>query len=340
MNWKLIAAGTMVVINAGFGILEIAADRHLKKTAKAKAMDIRPDDEIDAVNVANERLSAYKKLQEREQGVIKHKLETAKKTMRYDARKKEIYANLDSGLEQFKDSIGYDISRNAAIDNYDNGLAAFKESIDYDSNMSTYERMIKEAKDLYEEKKRVLDLAGDNVSDATSTARMEIEKAKGKAVTEAETKIKALKDQVEAESKRLEKIKQSELQKLESQVLNEKTRLQKSMQKDLDILEDELRDARLEIAKDIEMSRTADDIDAIESYDRNKEVLHQQKLMDDQRAADIYESTPHHEKLASWLKKHQVPKWCVAVVGLLPLIPLGYLTFRYVGLVVNIIKVM
>ena len=45
MNWKLIAAGSMVVINAGFGLLELAADRHLKRVAKERATNIRPEDE-------------------------------------------------------------------------------------------------------------------------------------------------------------------------------------------------------------------------------------------------------------------------------------------------------
>ena len=340
MNWKLIAAGSMVVINAGFGLLELAADRHLKRVAKERATNIRPEDEMNAFKEANDKLSAYRKLQEREKGAINRQVETAKREMRYDARKKDIYDNINAGVEQFKNSIGYDMNKNRFMDDYDNGLSAFKESIDYDDKISDLEKAIKDAKDIYEEKKRVLDLAGDNVSDATSTARMEIEKAKGKAVSEAETKIKALKDQVEAESKRLNKIKQEEIQKLEKQVLNEKTRLQNSAQKDLDILEDELRQAKMDIAKNVEAARSAEDIEAIESYDANKETISQQKIMDEQRATDIYESTPHHERLAEWLKKHQVPKWCVAVVGMLPLIPLGYLTFKYVGLVVDVIGAM
>ena len=341
MNWKLISVvalgGAQVMLSA----VNIASKAYLRKTAKVKAVDIRPEEETEILRKAKDELEAYANLKKTEEKGMANLVDAWKKDTRYDDRKRDIYQALEDEVAQFKTSIGYETKKQAAIDTCENELAAFKESIEYDTKISELEGKISEARKAFEDKSKIADIWSDgSTTTFASEAKLQAEKEKNKIVAEAESKIKELKAQVDTKKKALEKVKQNDIQKLESQVLNEKTRLQKSTNAELDKLEKELATAKDEFSRDIAEMRTDADREAIRRHNENWETVKEQSFTDARRAADICEETPAHVRIAEWLGAKKVPRWVVAVLGILPLIPLGYLTGQYIALVANVICAM
>lgn len=341
MNWKLICGVVLVGSHVAVSALEIAANRRLRKVAQQRAVEMRPASETEALKLAKDELKAYDKLKREEERVMNVRVDTWKREARYDDRKRDIYRNLEDGVNRFKESIDYDMQKQAATDLCENELKAFKESIDYDTKIGDLERTISEARSKYDADIRLCEsYSGSSNSDVAATLKLDAEKAKNKAVNEAEAEIKKIKAEVEAKQKVLEKTKQNEIQKLESQVLNERTRLKKGSDAELDALEKELKAAKDDISRDIAASRTDADREAIRRHSANKETVKDQEFTDAKRAADIREETPRHEKLADWLKSKEVPKWLVVGLAAVPLIAVGYLCGQYVILVANVVKAM
>ena len=341
MNWKLISAVTLGGMQLALMAVNTASKAYLRKTAKVKAVELRPSDESEVYEMAKEELETYDILRKAEEKAMTAKLDSWKKEARYDDRKRDIYQTLNDEVEQFKTSISFEAKKQSAIDICENELNAFKQSIDYDLKVSDLEGEIAKAKKVFEDKSAIADIwSGDSTTTFASEAKLQAEKEKNKVIAEAEAKIKELKSQVETKQKALEKIKQSDIQKLESQVLNEKTRLQKITNAELNKLEKELTDAKADISREIAEARTDVERVAIKHHHDNQETVKEQKFSDARRAVDICDETPVHERLADWLNAKKVPKWFVGVVGMFPLIPLGYLIGKYIQLVVKVITVM
>jgi len=340
MNWKLISLVALAGSHIAASAIEIASNRYYRKLAKLKAVDIRPAEASEMLQNAQDGIKAYRKLQERENGAMKMQMAEAKRTMRYDARKHDIYSGAEENLRQFKKSIQYEAKKKEFEAAAENEIAAFKSSLNYDSTIADLKKKISEANATCEAQMKSVSNVGADMSEAAAEYKLQAEKAKNKIVNEAEARIKELTDKVSAEATRVNGVKQAEIQKLESQVLNEQTRLNNAAQEELKALEQELGKAKSDISAGIEKARTKDDLKAIEQFSANEDAVRNAAAADAERASDIYHNAAHYEKLAAWFKAHTVPKWCVAVMGTLPLIPLGYLTVRYVTLVVHVIAAM
>ena len=68
----------------------------------------------------------------------------------------------------------------------------------------------------------------------------------------------------------------------------------------------------------------------------NEELVRLQDANDYSRSLSIASDTPAAEKLAWWLKEHGWTKGCVIFVGALPVIPAGYLAYRYGKFVLDV----
>lgn len=340
MNWKLISTVALAGTGLVFGVIEMAADAHLKKLSKEKAIHLRSVEEAEAFDRAKKQIELYDDLKKRETNAVKAQVEGWKRSARYEDRRRDIYASLEEELDKFKASIGYDIKKQGIINDCENAVEAFKESIDFDDTISELEEAIEEAESKFDNQKDLFDAAGSDISETATELKMAAEKAKNKAVSEANEKLKAIKEKVETYRKQIERKKQVDLQKLEAQVLNEKSRLQSSTTKELSKLERQFEEARDDISHGIENGRTPDELEAIAMNGANKDFIRDQTALDSQRARNIYAETPHHECIAEWLKAKECPKWCVVFVSSLPIIPLGYLTVRYVRFVTMVLKAM
>lgn len=340
MNWKLISTVALAGTSLAFGMIELAADAHLKKLTKEKAIHLRSMEEAEAYDRAKKQIELYDDLKKRETNAVKAQVEGWKRSARYEDRRRDIYASLDDELDKFKASIGYDIKKQGILDTAENELEAFKESIDFDNTISDLEEVIREAESKFDSQKDLFDAAGSDISETATELKLAAEKAKNKAVSEAKDKIGALKAKVETEKKRIDHSKQANLQKLEAQVLNEKSRLQSYTQKELGKLERQFEEAKDDISHGIENGRTPDELEAIAMNGANKDFIREQTALDSQRADNIYAETPHHECVAEWLKAKECPRWCVIFVSALPLVPLGYLTGRYIRFVALVVKAM
>lgn len=340
MNWKLISAVALAGTSLAFGVVELAADAHLKKLAKQRALASRTAEEAEAFEHAKKQIELYDDLKKRETNAVKARVGGWKRSARYEDRRRDIYSMQEDALEKFKASIGYDIKKQTILDEAENAVEAFKESIDFDDTISDLEELIREAESKFNSQKDLFDAAGSDISETATELKLAAEKAKNKAVAEANDKIKVLKDQAENYRKQIDRKKQADLQKLEAQMLNERSRLQSSTQKELSKLERQFEDARDDISHDIETGRTPDELEAIARNGANKDLLREQTAVDQRRADLIYEETPHHECIAEWLKAKDCPKWCVIFASTLPLVPLCYLTWRYIRFVTMIVGAM
>lgn len=340
MNWKMISVAALAGTSLAFGLIETAAKLHLKKLAKEKALVCRPEEEVEAFEQAKKQIEIYEDLKKRESSSMRSQVEGWKRSTRYEERKRDIYEGMEEAVRKFKASIGYDIKRRELIDAAENELEAFKDSIDFDAQISELEDAIREAQSKFDGQKNLFDAAGSELSETATELKLAAEKAKNKVVSESQEKIKALKEQVEAQRKQIERTKQAGLQKLETQVLNEKSRLQSYSQKELSKLDRQFEEAKDNIAHGIESGRTPEEMDAIALNDANKQVIQEQLTRDAERAELYQDAMQHHESIAEWLKAKECPKWCVIFVSSLPLIPLGYLTARYIKFVVMVVKAM
>jgi len=123
---------------------------------------------------------------------------------------------------------------------------------------------------------------------------------------------------------------------MEEKIAKEKRRLDEKTARNVDSLEREFDEAKAKMLHDIQAKRTEEEADCILMAHDNEELVRLQDANDYSRSLSIASDTPAAEKLAWWLKEHGWTKSCVIFVGALPVIPAGYLAYRYGKFVLDV----
>ena len=343
MNWKFISLlslgfGTMMA-----GLISSAADRHLSNTAGDMAVEQRAEGVEEDLKWAHDNIDKADKIIARERKEILDGVRAWKREASYDEKIRDIHNVAMEELREFKESIQYDTRRQDIDDEYDDALDSFKDSIDYDYEMDLANAEIRDAESVYKKHCKKIENASDG-DDAISDALKDVKKAEkekmDEAVKEAKAKISSLKNKVSTEEARLNRKKQAAIRELDQELQATKTRLNKQEAEACKILNDGKTKVENELRKSVTEKRTDEEQKILDWYDESRTVIDSQKRKDSELAKEIYETMPEHEKWAGYFKANNVPKFMVGAVAALPLIPTGYLVWRYTKFIWNVLRAM
>lgn len=337
---KIIAASALGAFNVAAFAIHCAANKHAKVQATAKAIEARDPIAKELIERAEQRCDIYKKVSAQEKTEFEKRVKDWKISAEFDSRKNDILNSIQVGLEEFKGKLGYYDECGSIEDDFEASLEAFKSSIDYDGEKAKLQGLIDEAKKHYESQKAIFDAAGDDISETAMKLRHAEEEAMTVKVKDAKGKLETLENQLKEETEKLQKKKVDKLRGLEEKVSKEKIRLDKKTDKDLDKLNDELSRAEDNILKDIRKHRDDEQKAAFANHENDIWILNEQKKEDKKLADQFYNEMPGSLKIANYLSDHHVPKYVVAFIAALPLIPVGYFGYRYGHFVLDVIKEM
>lgn len=338
MNKRLIAGMALLVFQGSMLVLDHAAKKYAKESAQMTAVNKRSEEETNAMNEALDRCDIFKEMSEREKKESAAQIKAWKAAKEWDKRKNSILSEVDDGLSEFKAQTGYFDAMNELNENYNAGLEAFKKSIDYESEKEKLEKAIKEAEKHYENQKEAFNAAGDDISETTMKLRHAAEEVMEKKVREAKEKIAALDAKVSDETDRLNGIKTEKARNLEEKVSKEKIRLSKKQEKDLEKLNQELDTAKNDIQAKLRMTRSAAENTAVSCHEDDMRVILDQHDQDSKLARDIFNDMPKEEMIAQYLVSKKVPRWAAAAIGMIPVVPVEYLVYRYARFLWNVVK--
>lgn len=328
------------VCELGLFGLKYAADRHMRKKAALKAVEGRLEEATKYMEAAQERCDIFKKCEEREKKELALRINDWKAANNFDARKNDILNSIDQGMKEFKDQIGYSEKLDEVNGVFDASVEAFKNTIDYDGNKKKFEAAIADAKSHYESQKAVFEAAGDDISETAMKLKHASEEAMNAKVKEAKAQLEALEKQLTDETEKLTKKKLNDIRELEEKVSKEKIRLDKMTNKELDDLNAELYTAQGDIRRKIVSERNEAENIANSQHENDIRFIRKTEELDAKAAEDIFNATPVDVRFAEFLKSKKVPKAAVAMLGAIPMIPVGYLVYRYGAFVSGVIKAM
>ena len=338
MKVSTVAGITVAVFQTGVMVLDIAARRHARKRSKVMAVEARTAEQAASFKEATERCDIFKAMSNREKTEQESMVKKWKLSKNYEGRRAQIIQSVDDGLEEFKNQLGYFDKMDEFEEEFDAGLEAFKKTISYDSEKEKLTEAIKEAESVFEKQKEAFNAASDDISETTMKLRHAAEESMATKVKECKEKISALDKQVEEETDKLRKIKLAKTKSIEEKVSKEKIRLEKKQDSELDKINKELESAKNDIQRQIQKKRSAEESAAVASHEDDIRLIKDQQRIDSEVARDIYDASPREEDLAEYLKSKKVPRWVVGAVSVIPFACVEYICYRYVKLVVNVIK--
>lgn len=340
MNWKLISAIGVAISGAVFGIVKAVSKRHFDEISEDLATETRDEDVNKQYEVAQHELEKYDELMAKEKAEKTKLVEQWKLDNRFYDRRNEIKNAIHDALGEYLVSINHVGQVDEINDKAKNDIQEFKDSIDYDDKIYELEEKIKEANNFFDSQKRLYDSANDSVANDAAEFRMNAEKARNKAVSEAKAEIKELKSKLAAKEKAVEKVKSEALNSLNSMVNAEKARINKLYEGDLDALNAACFEAKKEATETVEQQRSEAEQLIIAREPSNREYVEQTREYDEARRIDIVENTTTEQAVARWLIDNNCPKWVAGLGFLAPLVPVGYLIWSYVKFAVNTLTAM
>ena len=343
MNWKAISVGVLGIFTIILSGIDSASDRQLSKDVKTKAVDARSDTMRNELNEAQKTIDLADEVTKRERKEITEQTNKWKKVNNYDGRLSDIHQKAIDELRDFKTSINYFNRKRDIEDVAEDAIEAFKESIDYDYEIDELEEEIETAKSLYKKQCKLYEIAANNdddISDTVSELKKSEKEKMDATVKKAQEKISEIKSKVSSEESKINRKKQADLRELENELQTTRTRIDKAESDDIATVKKEYNEAVEDIRKAVFSKRTEEELAAQENYYNSKERISKQKEIDAQRAQEFYTNTPKHERWAAWFNENDCPKWFVASVGSIPLIPAGYLIVRYVRFLYRTVKAM
>ena len=343
MNWKVVTIGAGCLAAAAVKLINDAANKHYRNVSEAKAKNDISSDTIGEIQDAEDMLKMAEDVTKREHKEIYDGIKNWKRDQDYDFRIKGARDFKVSELENQKLAINYYVRKNEIDEAHDSELEAFKESIDFDYEMDLNEGIIEDAEEAYKNRCRKIEKAsgGDNdISDALRDLKNTEKEKRDAAIKDAKAKIAELKQKVGAEETRLNRKRQAELKTLESELQPIKLRLEKEETEVCNKINAERMKAEEDIRAAVKSKRTKKEQIAIDSQDEYRRYLDDQKSIEEQHALAIYESASISEKWGVYLKNAKCPRWVVAFLGALPLVPVGFAIERYVKFIFDVIKAM
>lgn len=339
MNLKLIAEVTTLGFACALKTVNFLAER---KFEKLRAMELavaeNSSEELAKYMAAKENLDLRDSVLARERKAFQEACKDYKKKTRFDASKAELYSEVDVSLKNFKESMGYNDRLAELKRDAEDAITAFKASVNYDSVMDSLDKEIEAANKKWEAQEKLFSNTDDDISDTALKLKHAAEDAKNDTIRKAKEQKDILKKQLENEQARFDEKTKAAVREMEEKIAKEKRRLSDLAEKRVNELErkyDEFKDKTL---ADIQATRTEAEADCILMANDNEELVAVQDSNDYSRALEITADTPAAERLGWWLKEHHWNKTGVAIVGALPVIPAGYLAYRYGKFVLDVMK--
>ena len=343
MNWKFLSLLGLGFGTLMYGLISAEADRHLKANAEDVVAFDRDEETRSDLRWAEENLKKAAKINERERKEVCDGMKKWKQANDYDSRLRTLHASTTDGIREFKESINYEARKQDIDDVYEDSLESFKESIDYDYELSLANAEILDAEAAYKKRCKRIEIAGsgdEDISDALKDVKKAEKEKMNETVKEAKEKITALKNKVSAEEGRLNRKRQAAIRELDQEVQPVKLRLQKEEQAACKLLEDEKAKVEAELRTAVLGRRTEEEKQTLDWVEESNTILEAQTRKEYEAARKLCEEATESEKWARYFRDNGVSKGVVGFVGALPLIPVGYLTLRYVKFVMSIIKAM
>ena len=343
MNWKLIS-----LISLGFGsmvagMISAAADRHMANAVDEMAIDQRDAGVEEDIAWAKDNIRKADEITARERKEVFEGVRSWKRANRYDEQMGEIHCTYLTGLREYKDSIDYDSRRQEIEDEFEDSLDAFKESIDYDYEIDLANAEIKDAESLYKKRCNKIDIVSgsdDEISDALKDIKKSEKEKMNETIKEAKDKISALKNKVSVEEVKLNRKKQAAIRELEQELNGRKNVLQKEENESMKVLTTECEKVTNELRDSVTKKRSEEDQKILDRLDESHTIIDSQTRKDAELAKELYENATESEKWAGYFKANGVPKFFIAIVGTLPLIPAGFIIWKYTKFVYNVVTAM
>lgn len=340
MKGTTIAFAALGLIDIGMIVLDHAANRHARKLAEAEAIKNRGEEANAVLDAVKKRCDVYDDLIKREKAEFKQNRADWLEANEFNAKKKDILDGVSNGLNEFKKQIGYSDVLQRLTDEYNAGVEAVKNSIDYDVNKKKFEKAIADAKSHYDSQKALYDLAGTDVSEDAMKLRHAAEEAMNAKIKEAKANLDILEGKLNAEVEKLTQVKQKGIRELEEKVSKEKIRMDHKADQELEALNAKLSEAEQDINNAILNKRTGADADAEINHADDIRIIREQKEVDAKAAEDIFNAKPETVKIAEFLKSHKVPKVVVPMFGIISMAPVGYLSYRWLKFLGQIMRAM
>ncbi len=341
MNWKAITLGAGGLLFLAISGLAAAVNQNYSKSANEQAESFRTEEEKAELKEAEEIMELAKNVRARESKELGDKMRDWDVKNNYKETVREINRTANEAIEAFKDSINYDSRREEIEQAAENAIEEFKDSIDYDNRMRDLNGDVKTANEIYEKRCRLYNLADTDDEDISDTVKdlKRIEKDKrDDAIKDAKDRAKDLKDELDREKQEVTRKMNSELRDLDKELLTTKTSVEKKRMERLSVIDKKREKYKSDILEGLSKSRTDVEVHALQENTNCWNRVKDQEAIDAQRAIDFYKNAPSYEKWAAYFRDNNVPRWVVAMVGSLPLIPVMWGTWSYMKFLYMTVK--
>lgn len=330
MNMKLISElGLFAFMIALDTTKSIASKKFEKGRAMELAVAENPSEELEKYVKAKHDLTVRNAVTDRERKSLNAAKKEYLKNTGFDAKKRAFHDEAYMALQSFKENMGYEEKLADIQKDMEDSIAAFKASVNYDDTIEALEKEMADAKDKWEAQEKLFATADDDISEVAMKLKHAAEDAKNETIRKAKEKKDALETQLGHEKERFEKKKRDAVRSMEEKIAKEKRRLDENCNRQVRDLENQFAEAQVKMTDDIRAMRTPEENDCMLMANDNEAFVNEQDCMDARRAAEIADRYPTSEKLGWWLKEHGWKKAGVLTVGALPMIPAGYLLYRY-----------
>lgn len=339
MNIKLISEIAMLGLLGTFKIVNYAADEKFEKVrALEMAVSENSSDDLAKYMKAKNDLATKDTVLSRESKALKEAIKEYKRTSGFDTKKANFYAESTKALDEFKKTLDYDKKLLDIQKDMEDSVAAFKASVNYDETIEALDREIAEATDKWTAQSKMYESVDEAIAEDAMKLKHAAEDAKNKVVSAAKEKKDILEKQLSTEMEKFDKKRRTAIRDMEEKIAKEKRRLDDKTARNVNALEKDLDEAKARMLHDIQATRTEEEADCILMSHDNEELVRIQDGNDYTRSLTISSETPAAEKLAWWLKEHHWSKGSVIFVGSLPLVPAGYLAYRYTKFVFDVAR--
>lgn len=340
MNLKLIAEVTTLGFACALKTVNFLAER---KFEKLRAMELavaeNNSEDLAKYMKAKEDLDLRDSVLARERKAFQEACHEYKKKTRFDKTKAELYSEVDVSLKNFKDSMGYSDRLAEIKKDAEDAISAFKASVNYDASIDALDKEIEAANKKWEAQEKLFTSTDDDISDTALKLKHAAEDAKNDTIRRAKEQKDILEKQLANEQAKFDAQTKSAVREMEEKIAKEKRRLSELAEKRVNELEHKYDEFKEKTLADIQATRTEAEADCILMANDNEELVAIQDSNDYSRSLEITADTPAAERLGWWLKEHHWNKTSVAIVGALPVIPAGYLAYRYGKFVLDVMKV-
>lgn len=340
MNWNYCTLGGSIIIGCLANWINNAANASYRKNALAMAEAARSNETLEKIKECEKTISLANDVTDREAQEVGKEIMKWELSTGYNSKVRDIHDAAKNELVLLEDSINYETRKDEIERIAEDALEDAKDSIDYDNMMALYNGKINSANSKYKQKVSFYDLAGDDNDDMVSELKKIEKKKMQETVDNAKSKKAELNAKLDKEKSRIMRQKNSDIRALEAELSPGKSAISQKERESLDVLNKERNAVLCDIRKTVTEKRTDAEIQALNNKWDSQKYIDNQRFQDTKNSVDIYRNASTSEKWGKYMKENDVPRWFVATVAILPLIPAGFLLEKYLKFVVGTIKAM